>query len=82
MSFIMHPVHLIPSIVFMSSWLGAAVAWATGAYSLTRVFTAGSLGAIESHRARAFKALIWSVTFVVTGILAGVASGAFASLTA
>lgn len=76
----MHPVHIIPSILFVLSWLGAGAAWATGAYSLVRVFTDGSLAAIEGHRSRAYRALAVSVTFMVTGLLAGMASGAFASL--
>ncbi|MGN6516960.1 MAG: hypothetical protein ACTHLR_14095 [Rhizomicrobium sp.] len=76
----MHPFHLIPSLVFVLSWLGAGGAWATGAYSLVRVFTDGSLAAIEGHRSRAYRALALSVTFLVTGLLAGMATGAFASL--
>lgn len=76
----MHPVHIIPSVVFVLSWLGAAGAWATGSYSLVRVFTDGSLGATEMHRSRAYRALALSVTFVVTGFLSGIASGALTHL--
>ena len=74
----MNPVHVIPSVVFVLSWLGAAGAWATGGYSLVRVFTDGSLRAIEDHRTRAYKALALSVTFVVTGFLSAIATGALA----
>jgi hypothetical protein len=73
----MHPVHLAPSIVFLLSWLGAFGAWTTGAWSLARVLTDGSSAAIEGHRALAYRALALSVTFVVSGFLAGMAGGLF-----
>lgn len=76
----MHPVQFVASIVFVLSWLGAAGAWATGAYSLVRVFADGPIAAVGDRRARAFKALAWSVTFVVTGFLSAMASGALAHL--
>ena len=76
----MHLVQIIASVVFVLSWLGAVIAWSSGAYSLVRVFTDGSLAAIETHRSRAFRALALSLTFVLTGFLAGVAAGLFSHL--
>ncbi|MBS0274263.1 MAG: hypothetical protein JSR55_07635 [Proteobacteria bacterium] len=63
--------------LFVLSWVGAAGAWTVAAYSTLRVWTNGPLVLTGRYRARALTAGAVSATFVVTGILAGMASGLF-----
>ena len=73
----MHLLAIVTLSLFILSWLGAAGAWAVAAYSTLRVWTDGSLSLIGRYRARALTAGALSATFVVTGVLAGMASGLF-----
>ena len=73
----MHLVGIVTLSVFILSWLGAAGAWIVAAYSALRVWTDASFALIERARSRALKAGAVSATFIVTGFLAGVASGVF-----
>ena len=70
-------VSIIAVVVFIAAWLGAAGAWAVAAYSTLRVWTDGSVVLAGRYRTRAFKAAALSATFIVTGLLAGMASGLF-----
>ncbi|HEY7979572.1 MAG TPA: hypothetical protein VID67_15385 [Rhizomicrobium sp.] len=66
--------------LFILSWAGAAGAWAVAAYSTLRVWTDGSRALVGRYRARALTAGAVSATFIVTGFLAGMASGLFTHL--
>lgn len=73
----MHMFGIVALSIFILSWAGAAGAWVVAAYSTLRVWTDGSLALIGRYRARALTAGAVSATFVVTGVLAGMASGLF-----
>jgi hypothetical protein len=72
--------HIVMPAVFVLAWLGAAVSWAVAAYSTAHVWTESSSGRAERHRARTFKAAIYSATFIVMGFVAGTAGGLFGNL--
>jgi hypothetical protein len=72
--------HIVMPAVFVLAWLGAAASWAVAAYSTARVWTEGSSALAEHHRARTFKAAIYSATFIVMGFVTGTAGGLFGNL--
>jgi hypothetical protein len=73
----MHMFGIVTLSLFILSWIGAAGSWTVAAYSSIRAWTDGSSALVERSRSRALKAGGVAATFIVTGFLAGMASGLF-----
>jgi hypothetical protein len=73
----MHMFAIVTLSLFILSWIGAAGSWLVAAYAATRAWTDGSFALVERSRSRALKAGAVSATFIVTGLLAGMAGGLF-----